>query len=117
MISEWRRAPLGASAPVLAESRDSACVQYAPQARARFNYKPGKTAVMAMCSSLVSDARDFGVSFVGTRPLLGILVDSSLTFAPFLEEVLRKGRAIFLEFSTPQNHVDTPFQWWQHRCL
>ena len=74
----------------------SACSQYAARTKSKFNYGPGKTAGMALGSAQLEE--DIGCDVVTTRNLLGILVDSGLTFKPLLAKTLAMGSTLFDQF-------------------
>ena len=88
---------VGALAAVLARTDHSACGRYARKARAAFNYGPGKTAAMAMHDSPDILQTELGCDVVSEHVALGVRIDSALSFQPFLQDVLRRGRATFLE--------------------
>ena len=88
---------LGALRAVVHPTEDSACKRYSLRAKAQFNYKPGKSAALALLGSPVAGLSTVGCEFVETHVLLGVLVDDALTFQPFLRDVVRKARGIFLE--------------------
>ena len=82
---------------MVGRSATSACSQYAARARAQFNYKPGKTAIMPILSNPVGYSEVDGVQIRDEHMLLGVLVDSGLTFSSCLESIVRRGKAIFGE--------------------
>ena len=88
---------VGALVAVLAPTDHSACGRYARKARAAFNYGPGKTAAMAMHGSPDILQSELGCDVVAEHVALGVRIDSALSFQPFLQDVLRRGRANFLE--------------------
>ena len=88
----------GAARSVCSQGPDSACSRYAKAVRAEFNYKPSKTAVMAMADSAPVTPAMVGCDVVKQRRLLGFLIDSGLTFKPLLAETLRRGAALFSHF-------------------
>jgi len=83
----------GALRAVVSDEPASACSQYARRTRVQFNYAAGKTAAMAMCGS--PDPGDVGAPVVTSKTLLGVLVDSNLTFSPLLSSLLARGHVMF----------------------
>ncbi|CAK0886329.1 unnamed protein product [Prorocentrum cordatum] len=85
----------GAVRAVLSEEEWSARSRYARRVRARFNYDRGKTAVLPLLDApppLLA-----GAPVVRAKGLLGVLVDSGLTFLPLLHSTLARGRSLFDE--------------------
>ena len=79
-----------AVAAVLAPHPDSACSKYCSRVKAQMNYEPNKTAAMALLDSPPLDEQLQDVGIVTSYRLLGVLVDSALTFEPALREVSAK---------------------------
>ena len=76
----------GALVGVVGKHSTSACSKYARRVKAAFNYGTGKSAVMAMFNAPVLDAEWLGCDFVNFHRSLGVLVDTQLSFEPFLQE-------------------------------
>ncbi|CAK0877688.1 unnamed protein product [Prorocentrum cordatum] len=85
----------GAVRAVLSEEEWSACSRYARRVRARFNYDRGKTAVLPLLDA--APPLLAGAPVVSAKGLLGVLVDSGLTFLPLLHSTLARGRSLFDE--------------------
>ena len=83
----------GALRAIVSVEPSSARSLYARRTRAHFNYAAGKTAVMALCGS--PDPGMVGAPVVTSKTLLGVLVDSGLTFSPLLSSLLARGHAMF----------------------
>ena len=66
--------------------------RFASRVKASFNLGPNKTAVLP-----VLGAQPCGYRCPEVYTLLGVSVDSGLTFAPRLSDVLRMGKSVFLE--------------------
>ena len=88
---------IGAAAAIVRPGSASANNRFASKAKAAFNYGPGKTSVLPLFSADEPDADQLGCNAVEVRPVLGIVVDSQLTFQPWLDSVLRKGDHLFQE--------------------
>ena len=88
---------VGALRAVMSPSIDSACARYALKTKSAFNYGVNKSAAMAMLGSPAIPTDSIDCSITSQHTLLGVLVDDALTFTPFLNAVVRKSRAIFLE--------------------
>ena len=107
----------GAARAVLAPEPGSACTAYAMRARARFNYKPGKTAAMAVLGSPDLDPEVIGCDVPSTYPLLGVLLDQGLSFSPLLLQTLAIGWAAFIQLHHAAETGGFRSQSPRHRCL
>jgi len=87
----------GAVAAVVRRDADSACTRFAMKTKSAFNYKPNKTAVMAILGSPPPDSEELSCDVVSQYRLLGCLMDDMLTSVPLLKETLVKSRALFTE--------------------
>ena len=87
----------GAVVAVIHPSAESACSKYAMMAKAIFNYKSGKSAVMAMYDSPALSPDEAGCDVLTVKRLLGVLVDKDLCFTPLLSECVAKGWSCFQE--------------------
>ena len=84
-----------AAGMVVSKDSLSACSRYCEKVRASLNRKPGKTAVMPMLESELADPETIGSDVVYSYCILGILVDSALSFAPLLKKSLAIGWSSF----------------------
>ena len=80
----------------VASEPESASSRYSHRAKAQINRKPGKTAAMSLLGSPPLDLDDVGCDVVQVHKALGVTIDSDLTFAPLLKEVLAIGWRSFL---------------------
>ena len=87
----------GAVRAVVAREQGSACSSYCRMTKSQLNYQPGKTAAMAMLSSPALCEDYVGCDVVDTYRLLGVLLDSDLTFHALLRETLRSGWDSFVK--------------------
>ena len=88
---------IGAARAVLGMHQASACSRYATTYKAAFNYKPGKTACIALLDSPPVRPEEVDCECPEVHRVLGIALDSGLTFAPLLTRALAIGRAKFAD--------------------
>jgi len=83
----------GALGAILDRGTDSACTRYALRVRAEFNYGRGKTVSLSVLDSSPHPEPTWDTVVV--HRLLGVLIDSALTFEPVLKECLCRGYSLF----------------------
>ena len=83
----------GAVRGVLGDEPSAACNRYARRVKACINYAPGKSCVLPLLDAPAPV--DTLCPVVGTRRLLGALVDAGLTFLPLLRECVARGHSLF----------------------
>ena len=81
---------------ILSPEPNSACTRYCNKSRASINRMPGKTAAMALLTSPPLHP-GVGCPSVTTHKILGILLDSDLSFMPLLRRTLAVGWTCFLQ--------------------
>jgi hypothetical protein len=84
----------GAARSVCSQEPESACSRYALKFKAAFHHGKGKTVIMPILVDLLPP----GNEYCDRKVLLGVLVDSGLTFLPLWKATLAMGKSLFTNF-------------------
>ena len=88
----------GDVAAIVNSHKTSACSQYALKTRSKFHYGPSKTCCLPLLNYPKVDADGIDCAVVAQKLILGVLVDSGLSFKPLLKAAMAQGWSSFLAF-------------------
>lgn len=88
-------ASYGAALDVIGRQPASACSRYALKAKASFHYAPAKTAIIPLRACPAPEAGEEESLVASSKVMLGVLVDSMLTFEPLLRTTIAKAWSLF----------------------